>query len=117
MKLLVPTIIDSNIEITSSVQIVAYNPSERIPEQHLEAEVLVVWGNLNQQLQAAAHDMANLRWVQSLAAGPDSVLIAGFSSRAVITSGRTLHPTFRPLSERFRNKAVHRVVPVAREEF
>ena len=51
----------------------------------------MVWGSSRADLAAVADRMPNLRWVQTLAAGPDSVLAAGFPDDVVITSGSGLH--------------------------
>ena len=42
-------------------------------------------------MRDAAHRLTRLRWVQTLAAGPDAVLAAGFADDIVITSGVGLH--------------------------
>ncbi|WP_418605542.1 NAD(P)-dependent oxidoreductase [Georgenia sp. SUBG003] len=62
-----------------------------MPEEHLDADALVAWGNRREDLAAVAGRMPNLRWVQTLAAGPDSVLSAGFPPEVVVTSGVGLH--------------------------
>jgi phosphoglycerate dehydrogenase-like enzyme len=62
-----------------------------VPEEHTDAEVLVVWGNPSSQLRDFAVRMKRLRWVQTLAAGPDAVLAAGFAPDVLVTSGRGLH--------------------------
>ena len=50
-----------------------------------------MWGNPAAQLHDAAARLTRLRWVQTLAAGPDMVLAAGFADDVVITSGAGLH--------------------------
>ena len=62
-----------------------------MPAEHRDAEALVVWGSSGDDLAAVADKMPNLRWVQTLAAGPDSVLRAGFPDDVVVTSGSGLH--------------------------
>jgi phosphoglycerate dehydrogenase-like enzyme len=64
---------------------------EPIADEHTDAEVLVVWSNPSSQLQDCAARLKGLRWVQTLAAGPDAVLAAGFAPQVVVTSGRGLH--------------------------
>jgi phosphoglycerate dehydrogenase-like enzyme len=70
---------------------VVYAVDQPIPEEHADAEALVVWGNPADQLSDAARRLTRLRWVQTLAAGPDAVLAAGFADDVVITSGAGLH--------------------------
>ncbi|KAL2016777.1 hypothetical protein VTK56DRAFT_2990 [Thermocarpiscus australiensis] len=63
-----------------------------IPADLLDADVLVTWANAPANLAFAAQHMPNLRWIQSLAAGPNDVLAAGFDpARVRITTGSGLH--------------------------
>ncbi|EGS18425.1 uncharacterized protein CTHT_0064520 [Thermochaetoides thermophila DSM 1495] len=63
-----------------------------IPDELLDAEILVTWANSPANLKFAAQNMPNLRWIQSLAAGPNDVLNAGFDrSRITVTTGSGLH--------------------------
>jgi phosphoglycerate dehydrogenase-like enzyme len=93
MKLLLPDSVDLDLDLPDDVTAVRYAIDRPVPDQHVDAEVIVVWGNPLDQLRDAARRLANLRWVQTLAAGPDVVLAAGFASGVVITAGRTLHDT------------------------
>ena len=77
--------------VPDSVRVVRYDVAEPLPDDVLDAEALVVWGNGTRQLSDAARRLTRLRWVQTLAAGPDSVLTAGFAPDVVVTSGRGLH--------------------------
>ncbi|KAM3560398.1 hypothetical protein ARSEF4850_003684 [Beauveria asiatica] len=102
MKLLYPTSIKMDLAAAlhdqPSVQLVAYDPAALIPDAHLDAVVLVAWANTAANLQHAAAHMPALRWVQSLAAGPNDVLAAGFDrARVTVTSGSGLHN--RPVAE------------------
>ncbi|CAN5794625.1 phosphoglycerate dehydrogenase [soil metagenome] len=91
MKMLIPTTIDLDATRIPGVRTVAYDPAERIAADDLDAEILVVWGNDAAQLEHAATNMRRLRWIATLAAGPDGVLKAGFADTVTITSGRALH--------------------------
>ncbi len=93
MKILVPDTIELDLtDLTSSGdEIVVYEVDKAIPGEHRDAEVLVVWRNTSDNLSDAARAMPGLRLVQTLAAGPDSVLAAGFADTVAITSGRSLH--------------------------
>jgi phosphoglycerate dehydrogenase-like enzyme len=62
-----------------------------VPGEHLDAEALVTWANPPQQLEDAARRISGLRWVQTLNAGPDLALGAGFGPQVTIASGRGLH--------------------------
>lgn len=71
--------------------VVAYSMSEPIPDDQLDAEALVVWANPPAMLADAARRLTQLRWVQTLSAGPDLALAAGFAPEVTIASGRGLH--------------------------
>lgn len=95
LKILIPT----NIELSDvggashrdRVIAVPYDVRAPIPDEHRDADVLVAWANPTNRLREAATQLQRLRWVQTLAAGPDAVLEAGFQPDVVITSGRSLH--------------------------
>ncbi len=73
------------------LDVAVYPVAEPIPEEHTDADALVVWGNSRDQLADAAKRLSRLRWIQDLAAGPAVVVAAGFPEQVVITSGRSLH--------------------------
>jgi len=91
MKLLVPDSIDLDLTPPAGVEAVVYAVGEPVPDRHADAEALVVWGNPAGQLRDAAQRLTRLRWVQTLAAGPDAVLAAGFAPPIVVTAGTGLH--------------------------
>jgi phosphoglycerate dehydrogenase-like enzyme len=97
VKLLLPDSLPLTPSLPEGVEAVVYDASAPVPDQHLDAEALVVWGSSGEHVAAVAGRMPRLRWVQSLAAGPDSVLAAGFAEDVVITSGAGLHD--RPVTE------------------
>ncbi|BAL90857.1 putative D-isomer specific 2-hydroxyacid dehydrogenase [Actinoplanes missouriensis 431] len=87
MKVLLP----DTIELDLPLDTVVYAVGEPIPDEHTDAEVLVTWGNPAGTLADAARRLTKLRWVQSLAAGPDMVLEAGFAPDVLVTAGLGLH--------------------------
>ncbi|KAG7111618.1 D-2-hydroxyacid dehydrogenase like protein [Verticillium longisporum] len=94
MKLLYPTSLKLNVDSLKgfSVDLQPYDVKQLIPEKLIDAEILVTWTNTAENLKDAAARMKNLRWIQSLAAGPNDVLNAGFdSSKIAITTGSGLH--------------------------
>ena len=91
MKILLPDSIDLDVALPDDVRAVRYAVDRPIPDADLDAEALVVWGNAGDVLHDAARRLTALRWVQTLAAGPDSVLAAGFGPDVVITAGSGLH--------------------------
>jgi phosphoglycerate dehydrogenase-like enzyme len=97
MKLLLPDSLPLDPALPEGVQAVGYDASAPVPDEHLDADALVVWGSSADHLTAVAGRMPRLRWVQSLAAGPDAVLAAGFPDHVVVTSGTGLHD--RPVTE------------------
>lgn len=71
--------------------VVAYAMNEPVPEEHTDAEMLVTWSSPPKILADAARRLPRLRWVQTLSAGPDVALRAGFGPDVVISSGQSLH--------------------------
>jgi len=88
MKVLLPDSAELDQDVPGGVR---YRVDAPIPEEHTDAEVLVMWGNSDDQLADAARRLTKVRWVQSLAAGPDAVLRAGFGPDVLITAGGGLH--------------------------
>lgn len=99
MKLLVPTPESCNKSLVidpKSIEgfpgtIHPYNVKELIPEDLIDAEVLVVWTNSADNLADAAKRMKNLKWIQSCAAGPNDVFAAGFDPSITVCTGSGLH--------------------------
>ncbi|MDR6687825.1 phosphoglycerate dehydrogenase-like enzyme [Arthrobacter sp. 1088] len=90
MKILVPNTVTLDLS-GSAHHVFVYRVDQPIPDEHLDAEVLVVWQNTSANLADAAQRLSRLKLVQTLAAGPDSVVAAGFADNVAITSGRSLH--------------------------
>lgn len=74
----------------TGARVLRYTPGAPLPDGADEAEGLVVW-SLDPRFLAALVALPRLRWVQTLAAGPDAVLAAGFPPHVQVTSGRGLH--------------------------
>ncbi|NMO56168.1 phosphoglycerate dehydrogenase [Actinoplanes sp. TBRC 11911] len=92
MKILLPDSVDlAALKLPPEATGVFYDIHQSVPDSDIDADALVVWGNPGRQLRDAAARLAKLRWVQTLAAGPDMVLAAGFGPDVVITSGAGLH--------------------------
>jgi phosphoglycerate dehydrogenase-like enzyme len=91
ITMLVPSTVPLDPLHVPGVRAVVYDVAQPIPAAVRDAEVLVVWGNSSASLRAAATDMRRLRWVATLAAGPDAILGAGFAPDVVLTSGVSLH--------------------------
>ncbi|KAK5200023.1 hypothetical protein LTR92_000564 [Exophiala xenobiotica] len=94
MKLLYPTSITLDTKSLEgfNVSLIPYDIKTNIPDEHTDAEMLITWCNPVPQLKHEAPRLKNLRWIQSLAAGPNDVLSAGFdSSKISICTGSGLH--------------------------
>jgi phosphoglycerate dehydrogenase-like enzyme len=94
MKLLYPTSLklDPSLLEGFSASLHPYDVTKQIPADLLDAEVLVTWTNTPDNLKHAAQNMKNLRFIQSLAAGPNDVLNAGFdTSKIEVATGSGLH--------------------------
>ncbi|KAF2446486.1 hypothetical protein P171DRAFT_430635 [Karstenula rhodostoma CBS 690.94] len=93
-KLLYPTslAIDASLLEGFGVSLHSYDVKKPIPDDLLDAEILITWTNPVPQLKEEAKRLTKLRWIQSLAAGPNDVLSAGFdSSKITICTGSGLH--------------------------
>ncbi|KAI2610513.1 hypothetical protein GGR54DRAFT_643346 [Hypoxylon sp. NC1633] len=93
MKLLYPTSLKLDVKSLEgfAAELHPYNVKAPIPEDLVDAEFLVTWANSADNLKDAAKRLTKLRWIQSLAAGPNDVLAAGFPSSVVVTTGSGLH--------------------------
>jgi phosphoglycerate dehydrogenase-like enzyme len=94
MKLLYPTSVKLDIQSLQgfSVTLHPYDVKVPIPEDLIDADILVTWANAASNLSDAAKRMKNIKWIQSLAAGPNDVLSAGFDrSKIIVTTGVGLH--------------------------
>ncbi|MGV8977339.1 MAG: phosphoglycerate dehydrogenase [Cellulomonas sp.] len=88
---LLPLGFDLDPALPQGVRAVRYDVRAPVPAEHADADALVVWLNTPAQLADCARRLGRLRWVQTLAAGPDAVLGAGFGPDVVVTNGRGLH--------------------------
>jgi phosphoglycerate dehydrogenase-like enzyme len=92
MKILLPdTIALDEVAAPQGDTLVLYDVRRPVPAEHRDAEVLVVWRNAAENLADAARELNRLQLVQTLAAGPDAVLDAGFATHVALSSGRSLH--------------------------
>ena len=94
MKLLYPTSLYLDVEKLKgfNVSLHPYDVKKPIPEDLTDGEVLVTWTNSADNLKDAKQRMTKLRWIQSLAAGPNDVINAGFdTSEVVVSTGSGLH--------------------------
>ena len=97
LTVLLPTTVAMPDSPPEGTRYVPYDPYTPLQEEHLDAEVLGVWGNPDPQLADAARRLRNLRLVQLFSAGSDNAARAGFDPGVVIASGRGLHD--RPVAE------------------
>lgn len=94
MKLLYPTSLKLDTELLKGFAptLHSYDAKQPIPEDLIDAEILITWANSPANLKDAASRMKNVKWIQSLAAGPNDVLNAGFDkSKIIVCTGSGLH--------------------------
>ncbi|MDO5676067.1 MAG: NAD(P)-dependent oxidoreductase [Propionibacteriaceae bacterium] len=91
MKVVIPSSYPGEVPSFDGVDVVVVPHREPVPEEHLDAEVLVAWRQPTPIIEDAARRMGRLKLVQGLAAGPDNVVAAGFADDVTITSGVGLH--------------------------
>ena len=91
MKILIPDSIALTFPVSDVDNYVVYSITAPFTPAHADAQILVLWGNSAANLRSAVTDLPNLQLVQTLAAGPDAALAAGFAPHITIWSGRSLH--------------------------
>ena len=91
MKILIPDSIALTVPVRDVDNYVVYSITAPFAPAHADAQILVLWGNSAANLHSAVNDLPNLQLVQTLAAGPDAALAAGFAPHITICSGRSLH--------------------------
>ncbi len=73
------------------VEVVRLDERQPVPAEHLDADAAIVVGADTPAVKHLAAEASALRWVQTLAAGPDGVLACDFAPEVTITTGRGLH--------------------------
>ena len=91
MKLLLPDALPLDPTLPEDVELVRYSVRDRLPAEHHDADAIVLWSISPRWLRQASQDLASVRWVQTLTAGADAVVDAGFRPEAVLTTGVGLH--------------------------
>jgi phosphoglycerate dehydrogenase-like enzyme len=92
VKILVPSNVPFDLTIdVEGVEVAPYVMRDPVPDEHTDAEAIVTWASSGTVLRDAAARLTALRWVQTLNAGPDLALAAGFGPDVTIASGRGLH--------------------------
>ena len=95
-KILIPADFELHLDPVEGVEIVAFDKSAPLPAEHADAVGFVEWAMSGKQIAALVDALPGLRWVQSLAAGPNGVLSAT-PADVVVTGGSGLHD--RPVAE------------------
>lgn len=91
MKILLPDTIDLDPALPEGWESATIDARAEIPEEHWDAAAMVVWGSSRKNLASAAQNLPDLRLVQSLMAGVDHIMKAGFGDGVQIASGSGLH--------------------------
>ncbi len=91
VKILATTNAPFEFEAPEGVEVVSIDEDQPIPAEHLDADGAIVQGWTSPAVTQLAREATHLRWVQTLAAGPDGVLAANFPAQVTITNGRGLH--------------------------
>ena len=86
-----PSTVPGELPELPGFEIARYASRGPVPSEHRDAEALLVWGSRGEALREIVASLDRLRWVQTLAAGPDAVLDAGLADGVLVTSGRGLH--------------------------
>jgi phosphoglycerate dehydrogenase-like enzyme len=98
LKVLIPDSVSLKMPSQSQgIEYVTYSVSQSNFNGHQDAELLVLWMNTPENIAACVGQLKSLKLVQTLAAGPDQALGAGFADQIAIASGRGLHD--KPVAE------------------
>lgn len=90
-KILLPDTITLNPALPSGWNAIVVDAREPIPPEHADAQALVTWGWSAAHLTSAATGLRDLRLIQSLSAGVDDIVAAGFGPQVAIAAGVGLH--------------------------
>jgi phosphoglycerate dehydrogenase-like enzyme len=92
VKVLIPDSLPLSLSSADQgIEFIPYSVSSTDFSGVQDAELLVLWMNTDENLKAAVAQLSSLKLVQTLAAGPDHALSAGFAKSIDIASGRSLH--------------------------
>jgi phosphoglycerate dehydrogenase-like enzyme len=91
MKILLPDTMPLDPTLPEGWEAVVVDARAEIPAAHHDAAAHVVWGSSRRHLESAAAHLDGLRLVQSLAAGVEGILAAGFREDVVVATGAGLH--------------------------
>lgn len=91
VKALIPTSIDLTIAPREDLTVISYDPQVPVPEEHCDAELIVIWGNNRKQLADSAQRLTQLKWIAALSAGTDVIEAAGFAPEILLTNASGLH--------------------------
>lgn len=91
MKILVTNLVHLGpLVLPAGVEAVPFDETEPVPARHRDAEAVVIWGK-SPDLPAFFASLPRLRWIQALAAGPDTLLAANPPGDILITVGVHFH--------------------------
>lgn len=90
MKILLPDSTALDPELPAGWEAVVVDARAEIPAEHADAEALVLWNPSRAHLASAAA-LPQLRIVQSLSAGVENIVAAGFAPGVPILTGAGLH--------------------------
>lgn len=90
-KVLLPDTMPLDPALPEGWEAAVVDARQPIPPEHADAEALVVWGASRAHLASAVTGLPDLRLVQSLSAGVDDIVAAGFGPRVAIAAGVGLH--------------------------
>src|SRR5690625_2677689 len=91
MKILLPDTIELDPALPEGWESATVDARAEIPAEHHDAEVLVLWGPSRAHLVSAVENLDRLQLVQSLSAGVEGIVAAGFPEQVPIATGAGLH--------------------------
>lgn len=91
VKILLPDTIALDPDLPPGWEGAVVDAHAEIPPEHHDADVLVVWAPSREHLASAARVLTQVQLVQSLSAGMDKIVVAGFAPSVRLASGSGLH--------------------------
>lgn len=90
MKIILPVAPRLEIDLPEDVEAVVLSETEDVPAEHRDAQACVLWG-MRPTTPDFVAQLPNVRWFQSLAAGPDGLLNSDLHPDTVVSIGTGFH--------------------------
>lgn len=90
MKIIIPNEPNLKLNLPPQIEVVVIDEDQPVPPCHQDAEVCVLWG-MTPPVAQFVKQLPQVRWYQTLSAGPDGLLHAELPKGTIITNGIHFH--------------------------